>query len=244
MKNLPVVSVALICLSGVHDGCADTEKEKAKHRVWKGSVELGITATTGNTKSKNINAKADVIREKNKWRHHIHLSALNASNQGATTAERYYAKGDSRYSITKHNYLFGLVTYENNRFSGFHYNVTDTLGYGRRLVNNDSVRLDLEIGAGSRELKIIGTGQTQVEAQLHLGAGFEWDISDDTQFTQELSSNIGKLRSVSRSVTSLQTQLVGSLATSVSYTFEYTSKVPQGVAQTFTQTSVNLVYNF
>lgn len=244
MRKLSVLSVLFAALSIPHQACADTDKDKNKNRVWKGNVQMGITATTGNTKTKNINFKADVTREKNRWRHHLHLSALNASTKGTTTAERYYAKANSRFSFTKHNYVFALVTYENNRFSGFHYNVTNTIGYGRRLIDNDSVNLDLEVGAGSRELKIIDSGKSETEAQLHVGGNFEWDISDDTQFTQELSSNIGKIRSVSRSVTSLTTQVVGNLATSVSYTFEYTSKVPQGVAKTFTQTSVNLVYKF
>lgn len=244
MKVRSVLPVTIILVLVGRQACAQEDIDDHKHRVWKGSVQVGITATTGNTKTKNINAKADITREKNNWRHHLHLSALSASTQGTTTAERYYAKANTRYSFTKHNYVFALVTYENNRFSGFHYNVTDTLGYGRRLIDTDQMNLDLEIGAGSREIKIIDSGQREVEAQLHAGGSFEWDITDDTQFTQELSSNIGKIRSVSRSVTSLTTQVVGNLAASLSYTYEYTSKVPQDVAKTFSQTSVNLVYKF
>jgi len=242
MTRQSAATILLVSLVTANCSYADTGKDKKKG--WKGSLSVGITATSGNTRTKNINAKSNITDRTEYWRHHLHLSALNASSKGETTAERYFAKFNSRYSFTKHNYVFGLISYENNRFSGFHYNVTDTVGYGRRLIDSDTMDLDLEVGAGSREIKIIDSGTGQIEPQLHVGGTFEWDITDTTTFKQHLSSNIGKERSVSRSVTSLQTHIIGNLAASLSYTYEHTSKVPQGIQKTFAQASVNLVYNF
>lgn len=220
----------------------------------KASVQMGLVVTTGNTKTKNINVKGDVTYAPGAtvkdgpvaghWRHHLEASVLNASTQGETTAERYYANGKSQYNFTKNNYLFGQVIYDNNRFSGFHYLITETAGYGRNLINRPELTLDLEVGGGLRQAQIIETGESQNEGVGQAAADLEWQISDTSSFSEQLTTSIGQKRSVSRSVTALKTQIIGNLSSALSYTAEYTSSVPDGIAKTFTQTSLALVYTF
>ncbi len=246
MKKFLLPGAVAALLSMPYGAYADTPPPADKGPL-QASVEMGLVVTTGNTKTKNINVKGKVTYapgESGRWHHSLEASALNSSTQGQTTAERYYADGKSMFNFTKYNYFFGQVTYDNNRFSGFHYLITEIAGYGRNLINRPSLTLDLQVGAGMRQSKIISTGESQNEPVVQAAGNLQWKISDSSTFTQELSTNIGEKRSVSRSVTSLKTQLVGNLASNISYTAEYTSSVPAGIAKTFTQTSIALVYSF
>lgn len=50
--------------------------------------------------------------------------------------------------------MFGLVSYENDRFAGFNYRMSETLGYGYRVISQDTLTLDLEAGPGARQTQL------------------------------------------------------------------------------------------
>ena len=212
--------------------------------TWKAEAELGVLNTTGNTKTRNITAKAKAVNERDRWRHTIKLEALNSSENTATTAERYAASGKSDLKLTEKSYAFGLLTYENDRFSGYDYRSTETLGYGRNVIKRDTLTLDLEAGLGARQSKITSSGDKQNEGLLHVAGNLGWKISDTSTFSEDLSSDMGKQSTVSKSVTALKTQIVGNLASKISFTAKYSTKVPAGSTPMDTETAVTLVYSF
>jgi len=212
--------------------------------TWKGDAELGVLKTNGNTRNQNITFKGKIVNDRDKWRHTVTGEALNSSEQGNTTAERYFLSGKSDYKLSDKSYIFGLLTYENDRFSGYDYRATETLGYGRNVIKRDILTLDLEAGLGARQSKLGATGENQNEGLIHLAGSLGWKISDTSTFSEDLSSDIGEKSTVTKSVTALKTQIVGNLASKVSFTAKYTSKVPADVTKLDTETAVTLVYSF
>ena len=212
--------------------------------TWKGDAELGVLNTNGNTKTRNITAKGKIVNDRDRWRHTVTAEALNSSEDGGTTAERYYASGKSDYKLTEKSYAFGLLTYENDRFSGYDYRTTESVGYGRNVIKRDTLTLDLEAGVGARQSKITVSGEKQNEGLIHLGGSLGWKVSDTSTFTEDLVSDIGEKATVSKSVTALKTQIAGNLASKISFTAKHTSKVPAGVTKLDTETAVTLVYGF
>ena len=235
-----IISVAVISAVALFSHSAQANPAS----TWKGDAELGILATNGNTKTKNITGKGKVVNDRDRWRHTFKLEILNNSESGTTTAERYAASGKSDLKLSEKSYVFGLLTYENDRFSGYDYRATETLGYGRNVIKRDSLTLDLEAGLGARQSKIGGSGEKQNEGLLHVAGNLGWKISDTSTFTEDLSSEMGEKSTVSKSVTALKTQIVGNLASKMSFTAQYTTKVPAGVTQLDTKTAVTLVYSF
>jgi putative salt-induced outer membrane protein len=211
--------------------------------LWKASAELGYVATSGNTKTQTLNAKAMVSTEREEWRHKLEASALNASDKDVTTAEKYSLTGQSDYKLEKPNYLFGNIAYENDKFSGYEYRVSEAIGYGRRVVDETGLTLDLEIGPGARQSKL-DDGTTQSEAMARAAARLNWAVSDTSKFEEYLLVEAGEDVTVTKSVTSLSSQVNGSLSMKVTYTYKYTSEVPVGIDDTDTETAVTLVYNF
>lgn len=223
---------------------SSAEDARKNNGSWTGGVELGVVSITGNAETETINAKAKAVTEREKWRHTILVESLKSSTKEATTAERYVVNGQSDYKFNDYDYLFVMVNYENARFSGYEYRVSESLGYGRRVIGKDALTLDLEIGPGARQSKL-DSGGSDNEYTLRGAAKLAWKISDTSVFTEELSADVGEDVTIIKSVTALTAQINGSLATKITYTVKNTSDVPSSnVEKTDTETSVTLVYSF
>ncbi len=235
-------SIALLFLAAASTGNA--ADPQVVDDSWKGNVELGVVTTTGNTETQTINAKAKTVTERKNWRHTVIIESLNSSNESNTTAERYAINGQSDYKLDDQNYFFAMVNYEYDRFSGYDYRISEALGYGRRVIGNPNLSLDLEIGPGARQSKLDTTGDTENEFTVRGAAKLAWKIGDNSTFSQNLSTDVGEDVTISKSVTALTAQVNGSLATKITYTIKNTSDVPAGIKKTDTETAVTLVYVF
>ncbi|VAW85803.1 hypothetical protein MNBD_GAMMA16-2122 [hydrothermal vent metagenome] len=210
---------------------------------WSGEAELGLVVTTGNTETQSVNAKTKVINERASWRHTFVATALSTADEIRTTSEKYFLSGQSDYKFSEFDYFFGIVSYEDDRFSGYEYQVSEVLGYGRRVIHEPSLTLDLEGGPGARQSKIID-GDSDNELIVRLGANLEWKISDSASFSEKLSTEIGEDTTITKSITALKAQIVGSLAMKVSLTIKHTSEVPANSKKTDSETALTLVYSF
>jgi len=236
-KSITVLGAAMfVC------GQAGAE-EAAKKSLWKASAELGYVSTSGNTSTETLNTKAAVSTDRESWKHKAEVTALKSSDDVDTTAEKYTFFAQSDYKLSKPNFLFGNVNYENDKFSGFEYQVTETVGYGRRVIDNESVSLDLEIGPGSRQVKL-DTGEKSSEGIIRGAAKLDWIVSDTSKFAEVLTVEAGDDVTITKSVTSLSSKINSSLSMKITYTYKLTSDVPVGVDDTDTETAVTLVYTF
>lgn len=230
-----VLSVGVLFSLGAH-------AEDPPANKWKSDAELGVIINNGNTRAQNVNAKLGVLNERTQWRHDLRLEALNTSDKGTTTAEKYFAAGKTDYKMSTVDYLFAIVSYEEDRFGGYDYQATEALGYGRRVINGDARTLDLEAGPGLHQAKI-ENGDTQNDGILRAAANLNWKLSPTALFTELLSTEIGEDVTVTKSITELKAQVAGNLAMKLSFTVKNTSDVPPGIKETDTQTAVTMVYN-
>ena len=212
-------------------------------KPWKGEAELGIVSTSGNTEIQSTKARAGIVNEREEWRHTGKIEALNTSDATRTTAERYLLSGKSDYKFGNFDYALVMVNYENDRFTGYSYRVSETVGYGHRIVNQPDLTLGLEIGPGARQSKL-STGASESEFIVRVAGNAEWKISETAVFTENLSAESGELSTLTRSVTALSAQLVGAFAMKLSFTAQHTSRVPVSVKKLDTVTAVTLVYGF
>lgn len=224
-------------------GVTATAMAEDAPKPWKGEAGLGVVATNGNTKTKTIKAYAGVVYEKEQWRHTGKLDVLNSSDAVRTTAERYLLSGKSDYKFDELNYMFGTVGYENDRFAGFNYRLTEVVGYGRRVINQSDLTLDLEAGPGARQTKLI-SGDSDSEVIGRVAGNLLWKLSPTAAFTENLTSDFGSKATITRSVTALTAQVAGNLAMKLSFTARHISDVPVAVKKMDTETAVTLVYGF
>jgi len=237
--NRSILSPAVLAVMLISPGLASA--------AWKGEAELGYVKTGGNTDTSTINAKAMAEQEVDKWRNTLKAEALNNSTDGVKTAERYFASGQTNYKFTQRSYLFGFLGYEDDRFSGYDYRASASVGYGNRVVDNKAVTLDLEIAPGGRQSKFSIGGETENEFTVLGGLKLLWNISDTTKLTEDLSVEVGdkeKGGTVTRSTTALTSQVAGNLFTKISYMIRNSSVVPAGKEKTDDEFAVSLLYKF
>jgi len=223
--------------------------EEAPTSLWKASAELGYVSTSGNTETESLNAKAMASTDREEWRHKAEITALSASTTNTLgvdekTAKKYTLMGQSDYKLEGKNFLFGVITYEDDEFSGYDYQATEAIGYGRRVIEDSDLIVDLEIGPGARQTKLTSTGKTESEPMVRAAAKIDWTVSKTSKFGEILTVEAGEDVTVTKSVTSLSSQIEGNLSMKITYTYKKTSEVPFGVDDTDTETAITLVYNF
>ena len=69
-------------------------------------------------------------------------------------AARWFVSVQSDYKLDERNYLYGLITYEDDRFNGFDYQSKLSVGYGHWFIKNDVHKLRGEVGPGVRAFEL------------------------------------------------------------------------------------------
>jgi len=221
-----------------------TDKEKAKpNSKWSGEAELGYLKTSGNTDTESLHTKGKVVNERTDWKHQATIEIINKDENGTSTADKTFVTGKSDYNIDDLSYLFITLSYEKDKFSGYDYQYTESIGYGYHLIKQADLKLDLEVGAGARQSKL-STGTSTSEGLAKGAADLEWKFSKTSVLTQHLSVEAGEDNTISRSVTAVKVQVVGNLSAKLSHSIKNSSDVPVGTKKTDTETVVTLVYSF
>ncbi len=210
---------------------------------WEGTATLGYLATSGNSDSLSVNAGAEVSYTTGRWQHLAEVSAIGAQQEEETTAEAYKAVWRSEYSFSETDYLFGRLRWQKDKFSGYDQQITESLGYGRRLLDSDRHTLNAEVGIGARQSDL-RDGSSEEEVILRGALDYTWQFSETAQFAQYFGVESGSENTFIESVSELKATLVGELALVASYTIRRNTTVPAGSEKTDTFTALSLEYAF
>jgi len=209
---------------------------------WSGKGEGGIVFSRGNADNDNANLRLELARELDRWKHGFAVSALRASNDGDTTAERYGASWQSDFKLTERSFWFGGLRYEQDEFSGFDYQASATTGYGRKLIDTEATKLTGQIGAGYRRLKNSLTGETAGDAVARGDLNLERVLTDTTSLTNRFSVESGSNNTLAINELALQVRMSEAFALSFGVGVRHNTDPPAGLEKTDTLTTVNLVY--
>jgi len=246
-----MLAASLLAASSAH---AADEKKAKEESPWKSEAELGFIRTTGNTETQTTAIKADATYEVDKWRHNAHAEGYGQQSKVDTgetvvSAERYELSGKSDYKFSELDYAFGILKLQKDRFSGYVYDHIVSAGYGRKLIKQHEMELDVEIGPGARFFKVetapgdVNKG-SETEAVLRMSGKYWWAITGNSKFTQALNTEIGETITSSQSITGIQASINSTLALKFTYTLRHKTKVPDGNKKLDTETAMTLVYSF
>jgi len=221
-------------------GSPPAEKEKGP---WSGKAALGFLATGGNTDSSSLNSAFTIAFTKGRWAHSLEFAAVNASTDEQTSAEAYSLGWKTEFNMTERDFLFARVNWRNDRFSGYDQQLSESVGYGRRLIDTGVHFLNAELGAGARQADL-ADGTSEEDFILRGGINYQWKFSEFARFTQDFTTESGAENIYSESVSAIKTRLVGALALVASYTIKNNSVVPDGSENTDTFAAVSVEYAF
>lgn len=215
---------------------------------WDGNAELGFIHTSGNSDTQSLNGKLKVSREEGPFKAGMKLEALTSEDSGVKSSEKYLAALKFDYAIGEYDYVTSQALYEDDRFNGYEYQSSVTVGYGYHAWNDENGKLDLEAGPGYRrdvlETRDADGDKVKEEAIGRLSLDLLVNISDNAKFTELLTMEAGDSKTVWKSEMGLQSTLSGSLAMKVSYIVKHTTDVPAENKNTDSLVGVTLVYDF
>lgn len=254
MRNASLAAVLTAGLISLPAFAAD--EEGSKRDGWSGELEFSYLLKRGNTESDSLVSKGRGEYEGETWRHTAQYEAVNTTSEnqtsGATerTAERYYATYKLDRKFDPANYVFNVVTYEKDVFSGYHYRISYALGYGRSLLDTERQELDLELGPGYRvrclepEDSYIHCTNHDNSAMLRMAGDYRWNITDTAVFREQASAEVSGDGSTYRAETSLTSQINDTLSLRLSHLLKHSTEVPPDTEETDQEVTVALVVSF
>ena len=211
---------------------------------FKGSAALGFLSTSGNTDSTNGNASFKVTWDLDgPWKHDWNALAITARTNGITTAEAYAAGYKATRDFSATSYLFASGDWREDRFSGYDKQVTEAVGYGRRLVDTTRHMLAVEGGLGAKHSDLID-GTELDESILRGGLDYLLHLTENSEFNQKVLIEQGDDNRYTESTSALKARIVGNLAIVLSYVIKNNSDVPVGIEKTDRYTAISLEYGF
>lgn len=208
-----------------------------------GQVAFGYLATSGNAENENLNLSFGGNFNAERWHHRLNGLAVRASTSGIDTAEAYGLTWKTSYDINETDYLFGVVAWNSDEFSGYDQQLREVLGYGRRFIDRERHVLNAEAGAGFRQADL-RDGTSEDESILRLATDYRWTISDTSNFSQLLAVESGSDNTYVEAVSSLSANIWDNIALVLSYTIKRNSEVPVNTVKRDTFTAISLEYSF
>jgi putative salt-induced outer membrane protein len=209
-----------------------------------GGAALGYLSTSGNTDSTNANASFKLGWDRGgAWRHEWSALAITARTAGTTTAESYAAGYKAQRDFSEHSYLFAAGDWRQDQFSGYDKQLTESVGYGRRIIDTERQVLSLEGGIGAKQSTLID-GVDLDEGIVRGGLDYVLHISESAEFNQKLLFEVGSDNRYTESNSAVKAKLLGNLALVLSYVIKSNSDVPPGIDNTDRFTAISLEYGF
>jgi len=216
-------------------------------------LELGIISTSGNTESAALKGKATIKQDFPNWKNKYLLDTLykKSKSEGEddtkTTAQKIFLSAQSDYKLNSENSsVFVYGSYTGDRFSGYEYQNTLSVGYSGRLLSDDDYFLDYSLGPGYSFSKT-DKGEDDNNAIVHIELQYDYTINSMATFQQFFSSEVAlqeDKNSRSKSETSFSVKLRKDLSMKAAYSITHNSDVPNSKKNTDATTSVIFAYNF
>ena len=235
-------------------------------KPWEVEVELGAIATSGNTQTTSLHTRLDVKQNLTKFKNEYIINSLfkeveitqdDNTKVKEKTADKYLLSAKSAYQLADSDadkaYLFGFVSYTQDKFGAYSTYETAALGYGDWLYSNATVNWFLEAGPGyfSGERVLESDDPTapyiyeqEQGALLRMATQLEWKVTQTAVFKQIISVETGSDNTRSLSETSLAASISNAMQMKFAFAIASDSKVAPGKEKTDTTTSATIVYKF
>ena len=259
MRRINALTALALAVAGTNAAAAEGEEKTLPH--WEADIGAGLVFERGNSDTNQANANLNAARESELWRNTLKLEGSNKEERlddPATPEEEDYVRTDERYygsykldrKLSSHsaNYIFNVLTYEKDAFSGYQYQATYALGLGRRWFDGPKHTLDTELGPGYRwkcleeEDSYFQCDKDENESIVRAALKYKWVISENADFRQEVSSDIGQDSTSTRSESVLNSKINSHFSLRVRYLLEHESTAAPGSKESDHEFSVGLVY--
>ena len=223
------------------------EAVKPESKDFTGSVQLGALISTGDTEEFTENGAFNFKYLHNRMTYTGLLSALYSYNRTEDDHnERYQAQGQAQHAFTEKNYLFINTNFIADSSDDYDYIWESQLGYGRRLLNNETyhMTLDAQAGPGYRLAPTSDSDVKNEQATLNGSIIYNWQITAATALNETISSSYASADTITTIKTALTTKVYKSLGLQFASTVTHHTNPAGSNHKTNTYSTINLIYGF
>jgi len=210
---------------------------------WAGTGQLGGFISSGKVETSGLSAGLNLIREGERWRHHLRLAADYQRSSGVTSRDQFLAAFEPDYKFNDRLFAFGLAQFESDRQAGFDERYTLSGGLGLRLVSNDKLKLDVKASPALRWSNPVAGGSDTLVSGL-AGLNYRWTLSPTLTSTQDASLYVDAQNAIFTSLTALNVKLGGKLSGQMALQTRRETDPAAGAPKADTLTRMSLVYGF
>ena len=245
-RTIPLCTsiAAVICalaayLSGIHSATAVDREEGLS-----GEVNVGGSIATGNTDTTHLDAEMKARFKAGRLEDNYRLLFEFTDDNGTTTAQRVLGSVESRLDVRDGLFAFGFLQYDDDRFSGYKYEIEGALGVGYKVIDESNMRFLVQGGTGYRfsEISVLGTNED--EFVLRGSAEFEYDLSEATSLSNVSIVTRDSSRTKLENTIAVTSDLFANLSSRISFNVRYNSDPPALTRKTDTLSKISLVYGF
>jgi putative salt-induced outer membrane protein len=223
-----------------------------------GKGQVGYVMSRGNSDTDAANAKIDLFLLTPQWKHAFALEGLYGRSGEVTSAERWDLRLQSDYTINTKLFSFGALAYQDDRFSGFQYQVSASGGLGYKFFDSDSTKFSAQAGVGYRVLRpeillkdeasgaVYGRVPLDHESEVVATGGIDFmhRFNSSTRLADKLIVESGSSNTSIKNDLVLEVKMSKKLALAAGYSVLHNTKPADDVKRTDTITTLNVVYAF
>jgi len=212
---------------------------------WSGSGDLGYNSVSGNSESDSLaaalSANYDTLGD---WLFMGEFDTYSASQDEETTAKTYSFKLQSDYKISESSFAFGNVRYLDDRFSGYGYQASSSIGLGKTFFDDGISLFRAQTGVGYRKNKLLGGMGEESESIWTTRASYNRALTESTRFESRVLTESGAENTYVEGNVALGVLMTDNLGIKLSYLIKHNSDVPVGTENTDKYITVSLNYLF
>ncbi len=158
-------------------------QELSEEARYKTKTELSYSNTKGNTETSQFGLALHAERKRKKNTITLDLTALQSSNNGIENNNKWLALLQYDRALSEDLYFNYLVSYGEDRFSGFDYQFYTGPGLGYKVLQSDTQKLNLSGNTLYSKDSIAGGGTNEYVSGL-AGVEYVWQILDNLSFRE------------------------------------------------------------
>jgi putative salt-induced outer membrane protein len=215
---------------------------------WSGEGALGFTSTSGNSETETLTAKLGINYKNNKWGNEFAIDTVRTettdtdTGESTETANRYTITDKVTYDINESWFAFVNGLYTEDEFSGFDNQYSITAGAGWKVINNDTTKFTIELGAGYKQDEF-DSGETQDGAAGRFAEKFSHKFNENTSFNHSIVSEGNSDNVLTVMENAVNVKMSEKLSLKVSHQVKHNSDVTDASNYDRT-TAATLVYGF
>ena len=211
---------------------------------WSGRGDIGYNSVSGNADSDSLALGLNAGYNTKSWAHTGDIDAYSASQNGTTSAKTYSLKLQSDFDLGKKFFAFGNIRYLDDRFSGYEYQSSVSLGAGRTFLEDGNDLFSGQIGLGYRKSEPTGNPGNEDEPVVTAQMTYNRGLTETTVFESKWNAEAGSDNAYLEGGIAVIVAMTDTLGIKLSQVVKHNTDVPAGTKNTDRHTTVSLNYRF